>query len=322
MSEVDSGPPGRLYDMDHVLMDDGKIYRVLGNFAASDLFLGYNLYSPSIDGDRNFRGEPYIKNYTEDVMLPTDVMETYDVLKTADTVEFFDPIRSAQESYHSYRGTVWFELYERLIEHFGKDSIGIFGSALPGLHLNTAGIVKNDVDYFIEGIDNVPRLAEYLLNIREGVGFSDYSPATRQNICDMWRNVFRNSNNTLGKIMERRWSGMQYDAPNSKPVLNTFRFRDKTVLTPVGMIDTERIVRKDVTLSGVVTEDLGGNLYPRTFDLDLGHNNTKVYSFWWKFSTPVRTGDSVILTGDLIDLNGQEALRLTNYVDHSIAITN
>ena len=322
MSELTSEPPARLYDMDHVLMEDGRIFRVLGNLAASDVFLGYNLYSPSAEGDRVFRGEPYIKNYIEDTVLPTDVMETYEVLRTADVVEFFDPIKSAQENNHSYQGTIWFELYERLVRHFGEASVGIFGSALPGLHLGTTGTLKNDVDYFIEGLDNVPKLAEYLPEVREHLGFSDYSAAVQYDIHNTWRRVFRNPNNSLEKIIQRRWSGMQYDGPGARPVLNTFRFRDKEVKTPMELMGSENTIRQNVTLRGTVADDIGGNLYPRVFNLDLGHKCTPVYSFWWKLSSPVRAGDSVILTGDMIGLHDQEALRLTNYVNHSITITS
>jgi predicted nucleotidyltransferase len=318
--------PDHLYDMDHVLVGDRRIYRVLGNFALDDPtgngeFLGYNLYSPDTQGDRTFRGERYTKNYTEDRTLPPDVLDTYDVLTAKDIVEHFDPIKTAQDRRESYEGTVWAELYDELTQIFDKETVGIFGSALPGsgLHLTADGGIKNDVDFFIEGLENVAKLEEHLPKVREGLGFMDYTPASQQGIIESWKKVFRNPNNSFGEIMQRRWSGMQL-SDEGRIVLNTFRFRDRTILTPPELLDRENIVDRNVSVSGVASDAHRGNLYPRMFTIENSGQRYPVYSFWWKFSSPVRENDKVSVCGDIVDVNGQQTLRLTNYEDHWVHI--
>jgi hypothetical protein len=41
----------QLYDLDHVVLADGMIYRVLGNIRSKEHFWGYNIYSPHSNGD-------------------------------------------------------------------------------------------------------------------------------------------------------------------------------------------------------------------------------------------------------------------------------
>jgi predicted nucleotidyltransferase len=312
--------PEHYYDMDHVRVDDGRIYRVLGNFALDDGgFLAYNLYSPDPAGDRTFRGVNYVKNYTEDNTSPRDVLDTYDILAPGDVAEYFDPISAAKEMIATYDGTVWAKLYRKLTDIFGTESIGIFGSALPGsgLHQNPDGSIKNDVDFFIEGLENIPKLERQLPAVREDLGFSDYDTASQQGIIRAWSKVFRNPNNTLDEIMARRWSGMQLDDAG-RIVLNTFRFRDRNVVVPPQLLAAKNIIRRNVEVEGVAIDTQQGNLYPRAFAVESAGSQYPVYSFWWKFSSPVREMDQVAVCGDVIDVNGKEVLRLTNYEDHWI----
>ncbi len=318
--------PNQLYDMDHVLVEDGRIFRVLGNFMLDGPdnnadFLAYNLYSPDEQGDRTFRGERYTKNYTEDKTAPRDVLETYDVLNIEDVVEHFDPIQAAKDRRQAYEGTIWATLHDKLAQVFDEDSIGIFGSALPGsgLHLAADGKIKNDVDFFIEGLENVPRLEQSLPEIREGLGFTDYSALSQRGIVKAWANVFRNPNNSFEEIMKRRWSGMQL-SNGDQVVLNTFRFRDRSIITPPELLSTENVIDKNVCVSGIATSTSMGNLYPRMFTVESDRASYPVYSFWWKFSSPVMEKDRVTICGDVMDVKGQEVLRLTNYEDHWLHI--
>ena len=73
-------------------------------------------------------------------------------------------------------------------------------------------------------------------------------------------------------------------------------------------------------MEGVAVDAHQGNLYPRAFTVESGNNQYPVFSFWWKFSSPVRELDRVTVCGDVIDVDGQETLRLTNYEDHWIKL--
>jgi hypothetical protein len=312
--------PQQVYDMDYVLLRNGNIYRVLGNVASSDgSFLGYNVYSPDCHGDRSFRGIPYRKNYTEDQTLTVDVLDTYELLWRDEVVEYFEPLATAKAVKDRYEGTLWERLYTRLVDLFGAEAIGIFGSALPnsGLQLTPDGNIRNDLDFFIEGLDNVPILEKRLAEVRESLGFTDYTLVSQRRIITTWANVFRNPNCTLVEILQRRWSGMQCTR-GDKVVLNTFRFRDKGVTTPPDLLSSQHIVQRSVCISGVAADSVGGNLYPRTFTLHSERRSYPVYCFWWKLSSPVREDDHVTVCGDVMNSDGQEVLRLTNYQDHYI----
>ena len=78
-------------DLDHVVMPDGQVYRIVGNLDHPAKFVGYNVYSPHPGGDRLFRGKPYRKNYTEDDALPQDALDTYAMLPRARICEHLEP---------------------------------------------------------------------------------------------------------------------------------------------------------------------------------------------------------------------------------------
>lgn len=313
--------PEQFFDNDQVLTDDGKIFRVIGNVASSESFIGFNLYAPDAQGERTFRGEPYARRRVEDAPRPFgDALEAYGVVAKSSVVEHFDALQAAQDGNASFQGTVWHDLYEGLVEIFGRESVGVLGSALPGLHLNGQGKVRNDVDFFIEGLANIPLLRQHLPAIRQRYGFTEYTSASEAKIMDGWKQVFTRPTNSYDKIMARRWSGMQIVLDAGRVVLNTFRFRDTSVHTSLDVVSTDRVIATNVSLDGHAVGSDKANLWPRTFTLDSGVMETPVHMLWWKFNSPVREGDALSLTGDLVDIDGQEALRITNYDSHSIHI--
>lgn len=83
--------PTAVRDLDHVVMTDGRIYRVVGNLDHPAKFVGYNVYSPDPAGDRLFRSTPYRKNFTEDDELPDDALDTYGMLPRARICEHPHP---------------------------------------------------------------------------------------------------------------------------------------------------------------------------------------------------------------------------------------
>ncbi|WP_273937325.1 hypothetical protein [Kutzneria chonburiensis] len=164
------------HDLDHVVIDDGRIYRVLGNLDSNTHFLGYNVYMPSEDGDRVYRGRTYKKRFIEDEDLPADVLDTYELIPIEKVIDHLDPIQSAKTMCGTFEGTVWFDLYVELCEVFGDDSVGIFGSSMFGLHLTPEGKVRKDVDFVLEGVENIPTLRQTLPEIRKRLGFTEVSP--------------------------------------------------------------------------------------------------------------------------------------------------
>jgi hypothetical protein len=160
-------------DLDHVVMPDGRIYRVVGNLDHPAKFVGYNVYSPHPSGDWDFRGTPYRKNFTEDDELPQDALDTYVMLPKARICEHLDPHIAAAEKASTFAGPPWAALRAELTTLFGPDAVGIFGSAMLGMHLTPNGQVRKDVDFVIEGSGNIPVLRERLPAIRSKLGFTE-----------------------------------------------------------------------------------------------------------------------------------------------------
>lgn len=305
----------QLYDLDHILLSNGKIYRVLGNFRSEEHFFGYNVYSPSIDGDRIYSGEKYRKNFIEDEQLPQDVLETYEVLHLSDVVLHLDPVQSAQEKSSSFQNTLWFDLYEKLKDLFGEDAVGIFGSSMFHLHLTSEGQVRKDVDFVIEGLDNVEKLRHSLPEIRQHLGFHEVSEARQFQQYQRYQRVFQNNRNTIKEIIKRRWTGLQL----SENIVSTLRFREKSIVLPLELVHNTTIVQRDAIVSGRVMNAERSNLFPRMFQLETEQWTYSVYVLWWKFSTPARENDRMTICGDKIMLEGREAIRVTHFHNHWLA---
>lgn len=309
-----------LYDMDQVLLDDGRIIRVMGNFDNGTQFFGFPVYSPDSSGDRVFRGTRYSKYKSESTYSVDSVLDTCEIIEKARITEFFDPIETAKSNNNSYAGTIWHDLYIKLVSIFGENNVGLLGSALSGLHFNLEGKLKNDVDFFIEGIDKVTILEKNMQSVREYLGFCDYEPDILKVIYDECSEVYSNPNNTLRKIIERRWSGMEL--PGDLPVRNTMRFRDKNIESPFGLL-SKKSLEENRKVRGIVSQAIGGNLFPRHFSITTSQGDVHdIYCMWWKISSPVKDGDEVEVCGDILNMNGNEAVRIANFENHWIHIYN
>ncbi len=305
-----------LLDLDHVVMNDGRIYRVVGNLDSQTRFLGYNVYSPSADGDRLYRGKAYKKNFTEDDDLPADVLDTYELAATKDIAEHHDPVQSARSNSATFKSTVWFDLYAELVQIFGREAVGIFGSSMFGLHLAPEGNVRKDIDFVIHGMANVEPLQQHLPKIREKLGFTSVTAERQLQQYARYQNIFRNKNNSIRPIIARRWTGLQL----SERVVTTIRIRDPALTIPVELVTPSTEDSQDVVVSGRVADADSSNLFPRKFSLITQRGHTDIYLLWWKFSTPVRDGDAVTLCGSLIMAKSHPIVRLTDFTQHWLRI--
>jgi predicted nucleotidyltransferase len=299
-------------DLDHVVMRDGRVYRVTGNLDHPAKFLGYNVYSPDAAGDRRFRDLPYRKNFTEDDELPKDALSTYVMLPKAGITEHHDPVTAAAEKAGTFAGTPWAGLHAELTTLFGPDHVGIFGSAMLGMHLTPDGHVRKDVDFVIEGASNVPVLREHLPAIRSRLGFTEVTGARQGRQYERYRRVFRNENNSTDLVIGRRWTAVQ--APSG--VVTTIRFRDPVVTVPYQLAGTFPVQAEEVTVTGQVTDADLANLFPRMFRLVTAGRAYTVHVWWWKFASPVRDGDTVTVRGSRRDLPGQPVIRVSSFTGH------
>jgi hypothetical protein len=307
-----------LLDLDHVVMTDGRICRVLGNLDSQTHFLGYNVYSPSPSGDRAYRGQRYTKNFIEDDNLPPDVLDTYELLATEEVIEHRDPVRSAELNSASFQSTVWHCLYTELCRAFGSESVGIFGSSMFGLHLTPEGKVRKDIDFVIQGLACVGELRRRLPEIRDRLGFTNITAERQLRQYARYQRVFRNDNNSIRSIIARRWTGLQL----SEQVATTVRLRDPTQTMRVELVTTPARDCDEVIMSGLVTDADRSNLFPRRFTLITHHGARDIYILWWKFSAPVCDGDTVTLCGSLLTFERPPVVRLTDFTRHWLRIND
>ena len=305
-------------DLDHVVMADGRIYRVVGNLDHPVKFVGYNVYSPHSGGDRIFRGKPYRKNFTEDDELPQDALDTYVMLSKARICEHLDPYTAAAEKASTFAGSEWAGLHAELTTLFGPDAVGIFGSAMLGMHLTPNGQVRKDVDFVIEGSSNIPVLRERLPAIRSKLGFTEVTSARQGRQYERYRRVFRNENNSTDLVISRRWTALQ--APNG--IVTTIRFRDPAARMPYQLAGAYPVQAKDITVTGQVANADQGNLFPRVFCLLTGSYAYTVHLWWWKFASPVRDGETVTVCGSRRDLPGHDVIRVSSFTRHWLQIHN
>lgn len=305
-------------DLDHVVMADGQIYRVVGNLDHPAKFVGYNVYSPAPDGDRLFRRMPYRKNFTEDDDLPNDALDSYVMLPKARICERLDPHTAAAEKAHTFANTPWGGLHAELTALFGADSVGIFGSAMLGMHLTPDGHVRKDIDFVIEGTGNIPVLRDHLPAIRSELGFKEVPSVRQGRQYERYRRVFRNENNSTDLVISRRWTALQ--APNG--VVTTIRFRDAAARMPYQLAGTFPVQARDITVTGQVADADLGNLFPRMFRLVTAGYTYTVHLWWWKFASPVRDGDTITVCGSRRDLPGPYVIRVSSFTSHWLQIHN
>jgi predicted nucleotidyltransferase len=309
--------PERLLDLDHVVLTDGRIYRVLGNLDSATHFYGYNIYSPAPDGDRLYKGRRYTKQYTEDNTLPADVRATYEMIPRTRIAEHHDPISSAASMSATFTPTIWSSLYTELARIFGHDRVGVFGSAMFGLHLTPDGRVRKDIDFVIDGIANLGLLRQELPRIRDTLGFTTITPERQLQQYQRYQRVFRNPNNSIQAIIARRWSGLQL----SDRVVTTIRLREPTCTLDPRTISQPTATLPNSAVTGRVRNAAGSNLFPRTFTIHDKHGqNTHVSSFWWKFTTPVEDDDPVTVCGSVLAAGDHPAIRLTDFTQHWLRI--
>jgi predicted nucleotidyltransferase len=310
--------PTAVRDLDHVVMTDGRIYRVVGNLDHPAKFVGYNVYSPHPGGDRIFRGTPYRKNFTEDDELPADALDTYAMVPKAGIREHLDPHAAAAEKAGTFADSPWAGLHAELTDLFGADAVGIFGSAMLGMHLAPDGSVRKDVDFVIEGTGNIPVLREHLPAIRSRLGFTEVTSARQGRQYERYKRVFRNENNSTDLVITRRWTALQ--APNG--VVTTIRFRDAAVRMPYQLACPFPVLSKDITVTGQVADADLGNLFPRLFRVVTAGYAYTVHLWWWKFASPVRDGETITIRGSRSDLLGRDVIRVSSFTRHWLQIHN
>jgi predicted nucleotidyltransferase len=311
--------PERLLDLDHVVLDDGRICRVLGNLDSTTHFYGYTIYTPDPSGDRRYHGRRYTKQFTEDEKLPADVRDTYELIPLARIAEHHDPISSAASMCPTFADTIWGQLHTELVRLFAPGRVGVFGSAMFGLHLTPDGQVRKDIDFVIDGLSNLALLRQELPRIRDTLGFTTISPQRQLQQYQRYQRVFRNPSNSIQAIIARRWSGLQL----SDRVVTTIRLREPASTLPTDMVSPPAGSLLRATVSGRVLNAQSSNLFPRTFTIrPPDGQDTDVTSFWWKFTTPVEDNDLVTVCGSVLAAGDRPHIRLTDFTQHWLRIEN
>jgi hypothetical protein len=124
----------------------------------------------------------------------------------------------------AFADSPWAGLDAELSALFGSSAVGIFGSAMLGMHLTSDGTVRKDVDFVIQGTDNIPVLREHLPAIRSTLRFAEVTNARQGNQCERYRRVFRNDNCT-DLVITRRWTALLGLAKSARAGPHAARWR-------------------------------------------------------------------------------------------------
>lgn len=302
-------------DCDHVMTRDGHIHRVIGNLDSATCFVGYNVYSPHPDGDRTYQDTWYRKNF-EDTTSAEDVLQLYRQIPVDDVIEHHDPVAAAPYRRTTLESTVWADLYDQLATLFSQEAVGIFGSALLGMHRTDHGTIRKDIDFVIHGnaAETVTVLADRLPEIRSKLGLTRVTTQRQERQLARYRKVFGHPNNSLDTIIARRWTALQL----SPQVVTTIRLRDPTQSMPMDLVTSPSTGLAEVITTGEVTDIDRSALFPIRFTVCGADGPVQAAVFWWKFTTPVRLGDQVSVCGSFLPSAG--TIRLTNFARHWLTI--
>lgn len=112
------------------------------------------------------------------------------------------------------------------------------------------------------------------------------------------------------------------ELPGDSPVRNTMHFRDKNIESPFELL-SKKSLGENRQARGIVSQAIGGNLFPRHFNITTSQGDVHdIYRLWWKISSPVKDGDEIEVCGDLLNINGNQAVRIANFENHWIHIYN
>jgi hypothetical protein len=107
-------------------------------------------------------------------------------------------------------------------------------------------------------------------------------------------------------------------SPNG--VVTTIRFRDPALRLPYQLAGTYPVQAKEITVTAKVADADLGNLFPRMFRLDTGSYTYTVHLWWWKFTSPVRDGDTITVRGSRRDLPDYPVIRISSFTNHWLHI--
>ena len=97
------------------------------------------------------------------------------MLPKARICEHLDPHAAATTRASTYADSPWAGLHAELNALFAANAVGIFGSAMLGMHLTPDGTVRKDVDFVIEEPATSPSCASTLdgFKFQAGVAAAD-----------------------------------------------------------------------------------------------------------------------------------------------------
>jgi hypothetical protein len=309
-------------DMDMVLTKDGFWRRVLGNWPRTRIgaeFPTYALYSPSLTGDRTFRGRKYIKRRTPTSAEIVDVLHTFKFFRSVEILEHIKAKTIPQPDL-PWADTEWGRLYAYL-RALAPGRVGVLGSCLigNGIHCQS-DVIRNDVDFFIEGLDSLGVVQEGIKALQLTIRAQPYGQASLDKLFRHWDGCNSKMRESLPLIISRRWGGFEL-LIGKRAVENTLRVRDPAQRTSLDLFRSIPQGYPIVEIRGRADDTEMTNLFPRQFNLRSPARTFRVVCMWWQLPSFVRDGDEVTVCGELMDPGGQvPTVRISNYREHWISI--
>lgn len=267
-----------LKSCDYVLDDEGRFHIVRGYWNQDDVLVN-TVWAPSSVGTR-FNGitsRNYAKVIDENI-IPRRISS----IKNS-----FDPRTKLAEDYEKIKGTLWGNFVDLFVESgIPFEDIGIIGSYLIGF-----GIEK-DVDFVVYGKENCKKLKQNMDKIKKSLNATSISESHIDYQIKKHGKDFAKLN-TFNKLLCNKWSSIQI----KDGLLSTVRFVYKPEEIPENFWERKKI--RDVEITAVVTDDLGSNFCPRSFQLEVDGQKYTVATYFWIYQSCARNGMKVAIKGTL-----------------------
>ncbi len=284
-------------DCDYILDEKDQFHIVRGYWNNEKEILGNKVFSPLIDGERfNKITKKKYGKVIDDNILPK---------KVYNMKEIFYPRERLKNSYLELKGTLWGDFLDAIVNvGIPIEDMGIIGSYLIGFD------ISKDVDFVVYGRDNCELLRKNISQVKK---FLNATSITKEHIdYQIKKHGSKFSEfNTFDKLLCNKWSSIQM----KEGLLSTIRFVYKPDEIPDDPF-SNKIIEKDVEISGEIINGFGSNFSPRMFKIKVKYSFYDVATYFWIYQSCALKGMNISVKGDLRENN---VITLDNF-NHGIKV--
>ncbi len=170
-----------------------------------------------------------------------------------------------------------------------EEDIGIYGSYLSGLYHK-----DSDLDIVIRGLDNMAHIKKNMDVIRRALGaFGNLDSKRELRTIEKYKKEYNSKYNDFKEMIARRWSTIRIGDKYKLKLMFNYKDGEK----PLNLIPNR--FDQEISMGGVVVDDIGTCFMPRHFTIQNKQGNFKVITYFYNFYFAVKNGDIVNIFGKL-----------------------